>query len=307
MEREIGAHVIQESTEKQRAWGLSLSLASAASNAVYVLALRRATVGASAQRAVFMLLFFAALFNTLSFLVKGVRSGWPKRSSSERLFALPSLLLSVFTVLGNFAASRSIELMHPAVASVIIQLQVLVASTAAYLWLRERITLAFFVGSVISLVGVGVMQWREGELGSDVWLGTLFGLGAATAFGLMQVITRRVATRVDPLRFNAERLWLAVLWMSLVPGQLAGLGSLRGETVLLTALAACFGPFLARIALIYAARHLSAGLTTLVGLLSPVVVLALSVPVLGQAPRALELVGGALAIVGTLIALRPGR
>jgi drug/metabolite transporter (DMT)-like permease len=295
----------RDSTDKQRAWGLSLSLASAVSNAVYVLALRRATVGASAGTAVFLLLFFAASFNTLSFAAKVARTGWPKRSSSERLLSLPSLLLSVLTVLGNYCASRSFELMHPAVASIIVQLQVLFAATAAYAWLRERITPAFAVGALVSLLGIGVMQWRDGEVGSGVLLGSLFGLGAALAFGSMQVITRSVATRVDPLRFNAERLWLALLWMSLVPGQLSGLGSVQMETALLTALAACFGPFLARIALIYAARYLPAALTTLMGLLSPVVVLVISVPVLGQVPSGLELVGGVLAIVGTLIALRP--
>jgi len=256
---------------------------------------------------VLSLLFFAALFNTLSFAVKAARGGLPARSSSERLLSAPSVLLSVLTVLGNFTASRTIELLHPAVASVIIQLQVLFAATAAYVWLREGISAAFAVGSIVSLVGVGMMQWRDGGMGSNVLLGTLFGLATATAFGLMQVITRSVASQVDPLRFNAERLWLAVLWLSLLPGQLSGVLALRGETVVLTAVAACFGPFLARIALIYAARYLPAGLTTLMGLLSPVVVLAVSVPLLGTLPRGLELAGGALAIVGTLIALRPSR
>jgi drug/metabolite transporter (DMT)-like permease len=49
---------------------------------------------------------------------------------------------------------------------------------------------------------------------------------------------------------------------------------------------------------------LSAALATLLGLLSPVVVLALSMPLFGQLPRPLELLGGALAIAGTLMAMR---
>jgi drug/metabolite transporter (DMT)-like permease len=287
--------------------GLTLALASAVSNTIYVLALRRATEEASAADAVLALLFFAALFNTVSFGVKVLRGGVPARSSAEGLLSRASILLSVLTVLGNFAAGKAIELLHPAVASVLIQLQVLFAATAAYLWLAEGISVAFALGSLVSLAGVAVMQWREGELGSDVLLGTAWGLGTAVAFGLMQVITRSVAIRVDPLRFNAERLWLSVLWLSLVPGKLRGALGLSAETLALTAAAACFGPFLARIALIYAARHLPAGITTLMGLLSPVLVLAVSVLALGQVPRTLELVGGALAIAGTLIALRPSR
>jgi drug/metabolite transporter (DMT)-like permease len=287
--------------------GLTYALLSALSNAVYLLAMRQATRSTDAGQVVLLLLFFAALFNTVSFAIQVARRGVPLRSSAEGLFSRTSVLLSVFTVFGNFAAGRAIELLHPAVASVLIQLQVLFAACAAYAFLAERVSLGFVLGSLVSLLGIALMQWRDGVLGVDVLMGTAWGLGAALAFGLMQVITRSVALRVDPLRFNAERLWLSVLWLSLLPGQLAGLRHIDAHVIGLSALAACFGPFLGRVALIYAARHLSAALATLMGLLSPVVVLLVSVPLFGQLPRPLELWGGLLAIVGTLLALRAPR
>lgn len=287
----------------QRSLGLTLAFASAASNAVYVLGMRRATLVASAGQVVLALLFFAAVFNTLSFAVKAAREGVPPRSSAERILSRAAVSLSVLTVAGNYAAGRTIALLHPAVASVLIQLQVLFAATGALLFLGESIGLAFVLGSLVALLGVAVMQWHEGPLGVDVWAGTGWGLATALAFGLMQVITRSVATRVEPLRFNAERLWLSVLWLALVPGNLTGTLQLSGGTILLTAIAACFGPFLGRVALIYAARHLPAGLTVLVGLLTPVVVLAVSVPLFGTMPARVELIGGALAVCGTLLAL----
>jgi drug/metabolite transporter (DMT)-like permease len=287
--------------------GLTYALLSALSNAVYLLAMRQATQQTDVGQVVLGLLIFAALFNTASFAIQVVRNGVPARSAAEGLFSRASILLSLFTVAGNFAAGRAIALLHPAVASVLIQLQVLFAAAAAWWFLTERVSWAFAFGSIVSLGGIGVMQWRDGAIGNDVGQGTAWALGAALAFGLMQVITRSVAARVDPLRFNAERLWLSVLWMSLLPGQLSGLLAASSSTLWLAAVAACFGPFLGRVALIYAARHLSAALATLLGLLSPVVVLALSIPLFGQLPRPLDLAGGALAIAGTLIALRAPR
>jgi drug/metabolite transporter (DMT)-like permease len=284
--------------------GLTYALASALSNAIYLLAMRQATQQTNVGQVVLGLLIFAALFNTVSFAVQVVRKGVPARSAAEGLFLRASILLSVFTVLGNFAAGRAIALLHPAVASVVIQLQVMFAAAAAWRFLGERVSWRFALGSLVALAGIGLMQWRDGEIGSDVAQGTAWGLGAALAFGLMQVITRSVALHVDPLRFNAERLWLSVLWLSLLPGQVTGLLSASTSTLWLALVAACFGPFLGRVALIYAARHLSAALATLLGLLSPVVVLALSIPLFGQLPRPLELGGGALAITGTLLALR---
>lgn len=288
----------------EQSLGIGYALASALSNAVYLLAMRRATRETDVGQVVLGLLVFAALFNTVSFAVQVARRGVPMRSASEGLLSRASILLSLFTVGGNLAAGRAIALLHPAIASVLIQLQVLFASVAAYAFLGEQVSWSFALGALVSLAGIGLMQWHEGAIGAEVLQGSAWGLGAALAFGLMQVITRGVAARVEPLRFNAERLWLSVLWMALVPGQLSGLSAARSSTLWLAVIAACFGPFLGRVALIYAARYLSAALATLLGLLSPVVVLLVSIPLYDQLPRPLELAGGALAIAGTLVALR---
>jgi drug/metabolite transporter (DMT)-like permease len=184
------------------------------------------------------------------------------------------------------------------------QTQVLFVVIAAYVWLRERVTAGFVLGALATLLGVAVMQWRDGPWASDLVQGTAWGLCAAVAFGTMQVITRRVALDVEPLRFNAERLWLSVVWFALLFGRGSDVLDMRAGTVALLALSAFFGPFLGRVALIYAARHIEAGMATLVGLLAPVLVLLLGLLVHGTAPRSIEQWGGALVIAGTVFALR---
>lgn len=288
----------------RRAYGVGLSFVSAVLSAAYLLPLREATQAAPADDVVLALLFSAAVFNTAAFFAKATREGMPARSASEGLFSRTALALSALTVLGNFAAGRTIALLHPAVTSVLMQTQVLFVVVAAYFWLGERVTVRFLVGSFLSLGGVAVMQWRAEGQSVDVVMGTLCGLGAALAFGLMQVLTRRVASQVEPLRFNAERLWLSVLWLSLVPGRLGSALQMDLSTFLLAALGAFFGPFWGRVALIYAARHVDAALTTLVGLLAPVCALGLTFVLLSDVPSPSELLGGFIVIAGTVLALR---
>ncbi len=288
----------------RRNLGLGLSLASALLSASYLLPLKHATQLAPADDVVLALLFCAALFNTVSFVAKAFRHGMPLRSEAEGFVSPTSALLSVFTVFGNFAAGRTIALLHPAVTSVLMQTQVLFVVVAAYFWLGERVNLAFIVGSVLSLSGVGLMQWRADGASLDVLAGTAWGLCAALSFGLMQVLTRKVALRIDPLRFNAERLWLSVLWLSLMPGRLSSALDMSWHTLLLAALGAFFGPFLGRVALIYAARHVDAALTSLVGVLAPVFALGLTLVLFGDAPSTNELWGGAIVVAGTALALR---
>ncbi len=103
------------------------------------------------------------------------------------------------------------------------------------------------------------------------------------------------------------RLWLSVLWLSLVPGRLSGFWSMAPSVMGLAALAALFGPFMARLLLIYAARDIEAALTSLVNLLSPVFTLVLGWLLFRSLPTTLELVGGLVVMVGTMAALGPRR
>jgi drug/metabolite transporter (DMT)-like permease len=119
----------------------------------------------------------------------------------------------------------------------------------------------------------------------------------------MHVTTRKVIRRIDPVFVNALRLWLAVGLMVMLPGRLAGALALDLHTWALVAAAAFLGPFLSRLCLMYAVRHISASRSSLVTLAAPVFAFVLGFLVLGIAPTVRELLGGALITAGIALPL----
>jgi probable blue pigment (indigoidine) exporter len=119
----------------------------------------------------------------------------------------------------------------------------------------------------------------------------------------MQVVTRRWITRIHPPTVNALRLWISALGVALVPGAIAGAFGLPGSVVGLAALAAVCGPFLGRLMMMNSAHYIPAATSTLMGLMSPVLALIFGWTLLGELPGGAEVLGGAIVVVGMLVAV----
>lgn len=282
--------------------GALLSLMAALSAAAFLIPYKQAAgTGAPRDVVVMVMLLAAAMLNTVLFLGKRLRAGRahaaaPRRS--VRLTMIVALVLAGFTALGNRAVAEALVHLGPGLTSVVQQTQVLFVAAASTLLLGERITPRFAAGAVIALAGFAVMR-LPGQAGSALELGgMLWAVVSALSFGAMHVVTRKVIQRIDPVPVNALRLWLAVAVLACWPGRLASLGGLDTRTWALAAAAAFLGPFLGRICLMYAVRHISASHSTLLNLTSPVFAFGLGFLAFGTAPTGLELAGGALILTG---------
>lgn len=287
------------STDRQR--GIALSLGAAVGNAFFLIPFRRATELANQDLMVLALLFFAAVYNTTAESVLGDKSqSWTRWSRVELWTAL---LLTVLSVAGNFAGARAIALLNPAVASVMLQTQVLFAALGGFVVLRERVSRRFLVGSGLSIVGIVVMRLGDGgvRLGLE---GTAWGLASGAFFGFMQVASRKYVRRIRPVAVNALRLWGSVGLLCLVPGKLSGVLQVPWPSLAFMAAAAFAGPFLGRLCLLYSTKYVSAATSTLLGLSAPLFTLVLGLAVMGAWPTTHELVGGAVVVGGMLLALK---
>ena len=107
---------------------------------------------------------------------------------------------------------------------------------------------------------------------------------------------------MHPLWLNALRLWIAVAVVAAVPGSVAGALELSWQVAALAAAAAFSGPFLGRLMLMFAARHLTAAMSTLFGLATPVLALGADWAFLHSQPSAAQYAGGAVVMAGMLLA-----
>jgi drug/metabolite transporter (DMT)-like permease len=278
--------------------GTALAVASSFGAAAFLIPYGLAGQSAPPQSLALAMLICAALLGTLT------TPWWSGgKLALGKVTLVVSALLGVGTVIGNIGMAAALTRIEPALTSVILQTEILLVALLAALWLGERITLRFVIGATLAIAGFVVMRIPGASSATMDLGGAAWACIAALAFALMHVITRRTIRRIDPRAVNALRLWLAVAFLALLPGNASNLVALEPRVWLLAASAALCGPIFGRLCMMYALRHIPAAHARLTGLLSPVFAFVLALVLLGSAPSARELAGGAIILLGVAIPL----
>jgi len=283
------------------------ALFSAVASAAFLIPWKLATQHAEPELAVLCLLVFAALFATFASLFDRAnlalfRGGlWP----TLRL----ALLMSSFTLAGNWASAESVQRISGALLAVLQRFELIVVALLGAVVLRERVRPTFWVGAAVAMAGLVLLNQRDlmgigGVEGLDAQfdpLGVIYGLGSALFFGSMFVLQRRLLQGVHLVPLNALRLWFGVLLWFAVYQRVPTVDQLNADLLQTTAAAAFFGPFLSRMGTLVSARHVPAAVTVFVVLSTPIFALALAWVWLGDLPQRHELLGGAVMLLGISI------
>ena len=276
--------------------GAILSLAAAFLGAAFLIPYKAAGQIAPVRGVVLALLLAAAALNTLTALSR--RSG--RRRPSGRELAV-SLALALCTVVGNLAVLGALAVLEPAITSVVTHTQIFLVVALAWPLLGERPTARFAAGAVLAIAGFAVMQWPGSGADRVAAAGIGLALLASAMWATMAVITRAVAARIDLLRVNAVRLWIASAAMACVPGTVEVARGMSGTAWALAAAAAFAGPFMSRVALMYSVRYITASHSTLISLVGPFFAFLLGLAAFGTTPSPLQIAGGAILLAGVAL------
>lgn len=179
-------------------------------------------------------------------------------------------------------------------------------SSALLTWLleRERPSPAQLAGMAILLLGLVAIAY-DGlghDTGAAVHLGDLAFLTAGTLWGVFTYLLRR--WRVDAVRGTAVIAVLSMLTFTPFYLATASLPPVGASALLLQLVCqGALGGCLAVVAYSAAVRDLGAGRAALFTAIVPALANLLAVPVLGQLPTALQLLGVLLCSLGLLTAL----
>jgi drug/metabolite transporter (DMT)-like permease len=230
------------------------------------------------------------------------RSPLPSRRDLLWIAAFGVLFLGVYSVTLN-AAERRVD---AGTAAMLINTGPILIAVLAGVFLEEGFPRWLFVGGAVAFSGcvlIGLATSRSGSRGA---VGIVLLAVAAVAYATAVVIQKPVLARVSPLQVT----WLGcaagtVVCLPFLPTLVGEVDSAGGSALGWIVYLGVAPTTVGFASWAYALRHMEAGRLAALAYLIPVVAIILSWALLDEAPPWLAAVGGALCLVGVVLARRP--
>lgn len=248
----------------------------------------------------FYRLFFS-IFLLLPLLIPRIRKNPDVRTSS----VLFPVLAGIFTACDLALWTSSLSYTTASNATLLGNTAPLWVALGTWLLLKQNLTIAFWRGLTITLIGAALI------MGTDFILHPRFGIGDIMAtltgffYGGYYLITEKSRAHFDSI----THIWFVGIGASLalfiinriLQNPFTGYDRLTWLVFLASALVS---QLIGYMALAYALGHLPASIVAPTMILQPVVTTILAIPFLGEVPTIWQGIGGAIALVGIYIVNR---
>lgn len=213
---------------------------------------------------------------------------------------LPGLVLSgaIGITFYNLAINYGETRVTAGAASMLIASVPIWTALAARIWLHEKLTIIGWSGVVVSFAGIVLIAGGEGG-GIHLSPQALIILAAAITSAAYMILQKQYLARYSALEFTAYSIWFGTALM--LPFGSGLLATLRAAPAAATVSVVYLGIFpgaLAYVAWAYVMSHGAAGRTSTLLYIIPVLAITIGWMWLGEVPRLLTFVGGAIALAG---------
>ncbi len=227
----------------------------------------------------------------------------PSTGDLARIFGLSFMGITLYHVLLNYG-----EVSVPAgTASLIIAAGPVITALLATRFGGERLNVLGWLGTLVSLCGVTLIVLGSGQ-GVNFTGGALLILGAALFTSIYFVFQKPLLRRMNPLHFTVWSLLLGMLPMLVfLPGFVGELRAAPLSAHLALIYLGLFPSALAYLTWTFALSRVGASTTTSFLYVSPVLAILIALVWLGEVPRPITLLGGAVAVAGVVLVNTLGR